>query len=78
MLQNLQGQQRLCYELVGGWDRRGVGEREVGERGVGERGGGGEGGGGEGGGGEQGGEEGGDYLTLSHCRLYEICQDSCW
>lgn len=36
MLQNLQGQQRLCYELVGGWDRRGVGEREVGERGVGE------------------------------------------
>ena len=38
MLQNLQGQQRLCYELVGGWDRRGVGEREVGEREVGERG----------------------------------------
>ena len=35
-------------------------------------------GGGEGGGGERGGEEGGDYLTLSHCRLYEICQDSCW
>ena len=50
MLQNLQGQQRLCYELVG------------------QKGGGGEGGGGE----------GGDYLTLSHCRLYEICQDSCW
>ena len=37
MLQNLQGQQRLCHELVGGWDRRGVGEREVGERGMGER-----------------------------------------
>lgn len=34
MLQNLQGQQRLCYELVG---QKGVGEREVGERGVGER-----------------------------------------
>ena len=36
------------------------------------------GGGGEGGGGEGGGEEEGDYLTLSHCRLYEICQESCW
>lgn len=36
------------------------------------------GGRGEEGGGEGGGEEGGDYLTLSHCRLYEICQDSCW
>ena len=44
----------------------------------GTEGGGGEGGGEEGGGGEGGGEEGGDYLTLSHCRLYEICQDSCW
>ena len=32
MVQNLQGQRRLCYELVGGWDRRGVGEREVGKR----------------------------------------------
>lgn len=37
MLQNLQGQQGLCYELVGGWDRRGVGEREVGESKVGKR-----------------------------------------
>ena len=37
MMQNLQGQQRLCYELVGGWDRREVGEREVGEREVGKR-----------------------------------------
>ena len=45
---------------------------------MGQKGGGGEGGGGEGGGGERGGEEGGDYLTLSHCRLYETCQDSCW
>ena len=37
MLQNLQGQQRLCYELVG-------------QKGGGGEGGGGEGGGGEGGG----------------------------
>ena len=34
MLQNLQGQQRLCNELMGGWEggTDGVGEREVGER----------------------------------------------
>ena len=70
MLQNLQGQQRLCYELVG--------QKGGGREGGGGDGGGGEGGGGEGGGGEGGGEEGGDYLTLSPCRLYEICQDSCW
>ena len=50
----------------------------MGQKGGGGEGGGEEGGGEEGGGGEGGGEEEGDYLTLSHCRLYEICQDSCW